>query len=356
MSAASQNPDKNGGKEWTTHRRSQVIAYHQLGWSLTKIATTFSPHMSKSTVKSIVDKFLATKTTENLPRSGRPRKLNERDLRSLSRVVLKDMESRRASLRQIKTEFKDRADVSDRTIRRRLKEMGLQSHPAVIKPFVSKRNTQKRIQWCKERLDWGEEEWGRVCWSDECSIDVAGPRRIMVWRRPGERFHPDCLQPSFQSGRQSLKLWGCFVGDRLGPLEVYPEGTCNALRYCQILEKRLLPFLEQFGKDGGIIFMEDNATIHTAKQSKAWKSEHGVASMVWPAQSADLNPMENIWQQLKLAIGDRRPRPKNKGELVVALEEEWEALKEKDRLKMLVKSMPKRIREIIKSNGMPINY
>ena len=85
-------------------------------------------------------------------------------------------------------------------------------------------------------------------------------------------------------------------------------------------------------------------------------TNHDITSIKWSAQSPDLNPIENIWQQLKLTLEKRIIQPKNKKELLEALQEEWEILKSKNCLDKLVKSMPKRIREVIKTNGMPINY
>jgi transposase len=138
MPPVRQNPDKNGPKEWSTHRRSQVIAYHQLGWSLAKIAAAFSPPMSKWTVRNIVNKFRETNTTENLPRSKRPRRMSDRGIRYLTRSILKDAGSRWAPLHQLKADLEDRVDASETTIRCRLKEVDLKAHPAVVKPFVSK--------------------------------------------------------------------------------------------------------------------------------------------------------------------------------------------------------------------------
>jgi hypothetical protein len=57
-----------------------------------------------------------------------------------------------------------------------------------------------------------------------------------------------------------------------------------------------------------------------------------------------------------MALERRTTPPKNKDELLEALQEEWVILATKGSLGKLVKSMPKRIREIIKADGMPINY
>ena len=199
-------------------------------------------------------------------------------------------------------------------------------------------------------------DWEKVCWSDECSVEVRGTgvRRVMVRRLEGERFHPHCIAPSFKSGRQSVMMWGCFQGNTLGPLVLCPAGKMNAKQYCQLLEDRFLPFWNSLASDS--IFMEDGAPIHTAQYSKTWRANHGIDSMKWPAQSPDLNPIENLWQQLKMALEKRKIRPKNKEELLEALQEEWKILKAKNHLDKHVKSMPKRVREVIKANGMPIDY
>ena len=140
-------------------------------------------------------------------------------------------------------------------------------------------------------------------------------------------------------------MWGC-------PLVLCP-GTMNSEKYCAVLEEHFVPFLKKL--KGDPLFMEDNAPIHKSQFTAAWKEDHSIETIKWPAQSPDLNPIENIWAQLKQAIEKRRPREKNKAQLLVALREEWEAMREKTNLKVLVKSMPRRIKEVIKSKGMPIN-
>ena len=53
-------------------------------------------------------------------------------------------------------------DISQRTVRRTLKEQGISYHAAVIKPFVSITNAAKRVAWCKERLHYGIDDWNKV--------------------------------------------------------------------------------------------------------------------------------------------------------------------------------------------------
>nr|PNR43865.1 hypothetical protein PHYPA_016248 [Physcomitrium patens] len=64
------------------------------------------------------------------------------------------------------------------------------------------------------------------------------------------------------------------------------EGRMDAKQFVKILEKNLLPSIEEFGiSDEEVIFQEDNNPKHNSKL--AWKSfnHHGIKVMDWPTQS-----------------------------------------------------------------------
>ncbi len=56
----------------------------------------------------------------------------------------------------------------------------------------------------------------------------------------------------------------------------------------------MLPSADQLFKDADLIFQQDLAPAHTAKSTKSWLNDHGVGVLDWPANSPDLNPIENL--------------------------------------------------------------
>lgn len=73
--------------------------------------------------------------------------------------------------------------------------------------------------------------------------------------------------------------------------------------------------------------------------------------MTWPANSPDINPIENVWKLLKDKIQGRYNFPKTIDELKTALKEEWENL-DISILDEVIASMPRRINAVLKAKGV----
>ncbi len=92
----------------------------------------------------------------------------------------------------------------------------------------------------------------------------------------------------------------------VGPL-CFLKSTVNAAIYQEILENFMLPSADKLYGDADFIFQQDLAPAHTAKGTKSWFNDHGVTVLDWPANSPDLNPIENIWSIVKRKMRDIRP-------------------------------------------------
>ena len=105
------------------------------------------------------------------------------------------------------------------------------------------------------------------------------------------------------------------------------------------------------------LFMDDNAPVHRAHTVDNYKDQNEVTSMEWPAQSPDLNVMENIWlyMQRELQQSDLWwiSLPKM---TLVAWNPEFVAEHRIGLHKKLYQSIPDRLDNVIKMNGHLTEY
>ncbi len=60
------------------------------------------------------------------------------------------------------------------------------------------------------------------------------------------------------------------------------------------------------------------------KGTKSWFNDHGVTVLDWPANSPDLNPIENLWGIVKRKMRDTRPN--NADDLKATVKETWASI------------------------------
>ncbi len=151
---------------------------------------------------------------------------------------------------------------------------------------------------------------------------------------------------------QSVMIWAAMSSAGVGPL-CFLKSTVNAAIYQEIFEHFMLPSADKLYGDADFIFQQDLAPAHTAKGTKSWFNDHGVTVLDWPANSPDLNPIENLWGIVKRKMRDTRPN--NVDDLKATVKETW-ASTPPQQCHKLITSMPRRIEAVIKAKGAPTKY
>jgi len=152
----------------------------------------------------------------------------------------------------------------------------------------------------------------------------------------------------------NVMVWGSMAASGVGNL-TQVTGIMRKEDYIEILENNLKESVRKVGLGKQVIFQQDNDPKHTAKVVQNWLENNNFSVMKWPAQSPDLNPIENLWSYLDSKVCRRPTKPKNSEELLEFLKQEWELIGP-DFTYKLVNSMPKRIAEIIRAKGCHIPY
>jgi hypothetical protein len=172
-----------------------------------------------------------------------------------------------------------------------------------------------------------------------------------------------------------MMVWACFSGVGPGPLIVCETGSINADKYIDILNDGVITFVETLlepalGADSitvatedTFLFMHDNAPCHKAAKVTKFLKKRRLPIMKWPAQSPDLNPIENLWIDIKERFHSRcihlglKPsiRPEVLEKYAGILKDLWNE-QGMGLITSLIESMPSRVAAVITAQGGHTKY
>ena len=172
-------------------------------------------------------------------------------------------------------------------------------------------------------------------------------------------------------------------------LHIYDEGTSvNAAKYLQTLQKKHIPDLYELFEGDGFVWQQvqpcivtdaahhpvalvaliilwvhivprmvcsqDGASSHTAKIVTDWLDNQPFHTLRhWPANSPDLNIMENVWGMMVQALGHRVIQTED--QLRDAIFEEWDNIGY-DKIRALYRSLRDRFTAVVDRRGEPTRY
>jgi len=132
------------------------------------------------------------------------------------------------------------------------------------------------------------------------------------------------------------------------------DGIMKKELYVDILDKTLLPFRRDKFSDGNYRFMQDNDPKHVAHLTQAWMQENEVKWWKTPPESPDINPIENMWHELKEYIR-REAKPHTKDELVAAIVAFWDTV-DIAKCRKYIRHLRKVVPKVIEMEGGATGY
>lgn len=270
-------------------RRARILDYKLSGWSNDDVAAKLG--LSASTVSRQYRRLLETRDPYSVkPKIGRPYKLSDSDGRIGARMLARGEARDATDLKR-----KQFAHVSAATVRRQLHRQGLGAYVRCCKPFLSKAAKQARREWAKMFVDWTDEDWSYVIFSDESKFNLFGSDgRQWCWRRSGHEYDDAYVQKKVKHGGGNIMVWGCVTSKGIGRLHRI-DGKMDAEMYTGILQKSLLRTLKDYRiPKRTMYFAQDNDPKHTSKTAASWFKRNRVRIFAWASSSADMNIMEHV--------------------------------------------------------------
>ena len=328
----------NKDEKLTTRR---LIDHYVNSEHLSLDQTAKKLEVSKSVVGFWAKRARESNDFEDSKRNGRPKILNI-DVADLIQTKISETPSTTSAKLAMEIEEDIGLRVSRWTIQRSLHSLGFKSGLTSPKPALTEKQKYNRMAFAQAHLN---TNWNEVIFTDEAKFDC-GAHRHRVWYKG--------RPPHIRTKKHAPKLnaRGAFSVKGVSTLSLF-EQNMDAILFVNILRTHYVPFAKQYHRRKSFLLM-DKDPKHTSKLAKEFMKEEGITWLSdWPAQSPDLNPIENIWGLMKQKLA---PMPiQALDELENELDNLWSSMST-EYLITLVESMPRRIQLVIDAHGDSINY
>ena len=296
--------NRNRRRELSEDLRTHIVEKHQQHQGYKSISRDLNVPLS--TVRNIIKKFTTHGTTANLPGRGWKRKMDERLQRRIVRMVDKQPQTTSKEIQAVLQVHG--TSVSVRTIRRCLNEMKCYGRRPRRTPLLTQRHKRARLHFAKMYVSKPKPFWETVLWTDETKIEFFGKaRHSTIYRKWNEAYKEKNTVPTVKYGGYSKMFWGCFAASGTGCLDCV-QGIMKSEDYQKILGRNVGPSVRKLGLcPRSWVFQQDNDPKHTSKSTQKWMKRKHWQVLKWPAMSQDLNPIEHLWRDHKIAVGRRHP-------------------------------------------------
>lgn len=125
---------------------------------------------------------------------------------------------------------------------------------------------------------------------------------------------------------------------------------------CQFIEEIFLPEYRHCQTFCKPILQQDNVPWHNSNFTRTWMKRNGIVLLDWPANSPDMNPIEDLWSIIKSRLSKTK-YPRNKDQLKNIVLDMWTDITEnkQDMVNKLALSFKSRCERVLEKKGDLIN-
>ena len=175
--------------EYTIDVRNRAIGMILAGMSQTKVS-----HALKINLRTIQRWWALSKKGKSL--SNKPGRGRKKSLSKAAKIIIAKSLSKPHKSTRILTQDLRRRDivsVSHFTVLNYLKSLRATPYKPQKQPNITDSQKKSRLNFCKERKNWGVEEWRRILFSDESPFQLyhtPNRQNNRVWARKRDNIPP----------------------------------------------------------------------------------------------------------------------------------------------------------------------
>lgn len=294
---------------------------------------------------TFVDRWYGRSEVARLRAGGGPTLLTVDKRASISKKLQRKRKS--TSLRKVAAEI----GLSKTTVGRAADQAGLKPYHPQRRPAISQQQARKRLEFARAHKN---DDWSRTLFVDEKTFTIGGGRNRkneVVWSTSAESV------PNILTVKHPLKIHACGGISAQGITEIHLfTENLTASKFVEILDSTIVHGGNELMEEGQWRLAMDSDPKHTAQTTTCYLENSEVeyiSKAEWPANSPDLNPIENIWSHLDSQL--QTDPPKNLQQLKTRIRKLWAEM-DKTFLEKCIFSMQRRLRAVIKARGHATDY